>query len=357
MRRYPGWETAGTLVARPPAMVTQHTHGKHSRMQIRIQAPARLHLGFLDLNGGLGRRFGSIGLALEAPATCLRLETSHGLSANGVEAQRALRYARRLADELGLQPRGHIQVEHAIPDHIGLGSGTQLALAVGVGLASLHRQELTARDIAAVTERGARSGIGIGSFEHGGFVLDGGRGQETDTPPLLVRAEFPDQWRAVLVLDSRGQGLHGQQEMAAFQTLPEFPAADSAHLCRLVLMRMLPALAEQNLVAFGAAITELQQRLGDHFAPAQGGRFTSPAVGEALRWLESRGATGIGQSSWGPTGFCFVDNEAQADALACEARVRFANRPELQFRVAKARNGGCVPIAEPLGHGRSGTLT
>ena len=28
---------------------------------VRVRAPARLHLGFLDMNGALGRRFGSIG--------------------------------------------------------------------------------------------------------------------------------------------------------------------------------------------------------------------------------------------------------------------------------------------------------
>ncbi len=36
---------------------------------VRVIAPARLHLGFLDLNGGLGRLFGSIGLAIDTPRT------------------------------------------------------------------------------------------------------------------------------------------------------------------------------------------------------------------------------------------------------------------------------------------------
>lgn len=329
----------------------------HSRVQIRVQAPARLHLGFLDLNGGLGRRYGSIGLALDAPATHLRLEAGAGLSASGPGAERALGLARRLVAALRLVPRAHIEVEQAIPDHVGLGSGTQLAMALGVGLASLHQRAMDARSVAQCAERGARSGIGIGTFEHGGFVVDGGRGPDTDTPPLIARTVFPQQWRVLLVFDQRGQGLHGQQEVAAFRALPEFPAAAAAHLCRLVLMQMLPALAESDLSAFGAAITELQQRVGDHFAPAQGGRFTSPSVSEALQWLGANGAAGLGQSSWGPTGFCFVDDEVQAEALACEARVRFANRPELQFRIAKARNHGCTPMVEPLTRSHRGALS
>ena len=32
---------------------------------VRVSVPARLHVGFVDLNGGLGRRFGSLGIALD----------------------------------------------------------------------------------------------------------------------------------------------------------------------------------------------------------------------------------------------------------------------------------------------------
>lgn len=339
-------------------MDTFSSNTVHPRQQIRMQAPARLHLGFLDLNGGLGRRFGSIGLALEAPATVLRFQPSDRLSADGPGAERLLGYVQRLSHSLGLVPRVHIDVLEAIPDHVGLGSGTQLALAVGVGLARLQQRDLSPREVACVTERGARSGIGIGSFELGGFQVDGGRGaQDSQTPPLVARSHFPEDWRVLLVLDQRGQGLHGQQEVAAFQALPAFPAEQAAHLCRLVLMQMLPALAEQDLARFGAAITELQQRVGDHFAPAQGGRFTSDSVSRAMDWLAARGATGIGQSSWGPTGFCFVGNEAHAESLAREARLYFANQPELQFQVTNARNQGCAPVVEPLPHPRTGVST
>ena len=38
----------------------------HSQAQrVDVSAPARLHLGFLDLGGGLGRRFGSLGVAID----------------------------------------------------------------------------------------------------------------------------------------------------------------------------------------------------------------------------------------------------------------------------------------------------
>lgn len=113
----------------------------------------------------------------------------------------------------------------------------------------------------------------------------------------------PEPWRFILVFDQRGQGLHGEQEVSAFSELPPFPQAQAERLCYLLLMRGLPALAEQDLAQFGEVITLLQQAVGEHFAPVQGGVFTSPEVAAAMAYLAEQGAVAIGQTSWGPTGF------------------------------------------------------
>ena len=121
-------------------------------------------------------------------------------------------------------------------------------------------------------------------------------------------------------MDQSLHGLHGPEEPAAFAALPKFSTAASAEICRLVLMQALPALAERDIAPFGAAITQVQALLGDYFAPAQGGRFTSPRVSAALASLLQCGAAGVGQSSWGPTGFVFARDEAEARRLAAIPR-------------------------------------
>lgn len=63
-----------------------------------------------------------------------------------------------------------------------------------------------------MSERGIRSGIGIGAFRSGGLLVDGGRGLETDIPPIISRMDFPQQWRILLVFDTRQQGVHRAQE-------------------------------------------------------------------------------------------------------------------------------------------------
>ncbi len=56
---------------------------------VRVTAAARLHLGFLDFNGDLGRRFGSIGLAIDAFETCVQLREASRFEAVGESANEA----------------------------------------------------------------------------------------------------------------------------------------------------------------------------------------------------------------------------------------------------------------------------
>jgi len=305
-----------------------------------VLAPARLHMGFIDLSGSLGRDFGSIGVALNEINTRLSVIEGKHLTATGLYAERAKTYAAKLCKELAVPDNLNLIIESAIPEHVGLGSGTQMSLAVGSAINAFYNLGLSIREIARLTDRGLRSGVGIGIFEHGGLIVDGGRGENTITPPVLARNPVPDDWRFILVFDHRGQGLHGKQEINAFKTLPPFPAQTAAQLCYLLLMQGLPALVEEDLKRFGEVITFLQKTVGGYFAPVQGGIFTSAEVAEAMAWLEQQGAVALGQTSWGPTGFCLVEDVDKADTLCEKAKTRFAHHEHLIFITASARNTG-----------------
>ncbi len=313
--------------------------------KVTVLAPARLHMGFIDLSGALGRDFGSIGIALNEINTHLTMIAGHKLTVTGPATARALKCTRQLCQALQVSDCLDIEILSAIPEHIGLGSGTQMALAIGMGLSRFYGLGLSVREIASLSDRGTRSGIGIGVFEKGGLVLDGGRGPLTSTPPLLVQMMVPNDWRFILVFDQRGQGLHGEQEINAFKQLPPFPRTESERLCYLLLMQALPAIAEGDLSKFGEVISLLQTAVGEHFAPVQGGIFTSPEVAKAIGCLEKQGAVAIGQTSWGPTGFCAVEGAQRAEKLIAQLEDQFADS-QLSFMAVSARNQSAEVIAE-----------
>lgn len=310
---------------------------------VRVEAPARLHLGLIDMHGGLGRSFGSIGLAVDRPRAVVELRPADRLAVEGPEADRARRYLTDAAAALGVSDAVSVRILEAMPAHAGFGSGTQIALAMAAGLARLRGVPADLRALGGTLDRGARSGIGVSAFLDGGFLVDGGRRPGGGVPPVIARLSFPQAWRLVLILDTAAEGVHGKEEAAAFRDLPRFPEAAAAHLCRLVMMRLLPGLAEADIGSVGDALTEIQARLGDHFAPAQGGRrFASPAVSEALTRAAEAGAAGVGQSSWGPTGFALVASEDEALALKDHLVRNCHTNERLNFVVAAGRNRGAT---------------
>lgn len=318
--------------------------GPHS---VSVTVPARLHFGFLDLNGGLGRRFGSIGLAISDLRTRITVSPACDIAVSGPDSERARRYVERLCNAIGITGGIHLHVDEAAPAHAGLGSGTQLALAIAAAVRRLHGLPLDIRGDAVRLGRGGRSGIGIGLFDTGGVVVDAGRGAATDVAPVISRMPFPENWRIILVLDHGRTGVHGDDESAAFARLPPFPAADAANICRVVLMQALPALAERDLRCFAAAINEVQRILGSYFAPLQGGHaFSSPAVAAALDLMLEHGSHGRGQSSWGPTGFTFAQSHEQAERLVQFARDHPRCRG-LDIRACKALNRGAEISIQP----------
>src|SRR5262244_1482307 len=284
---------------------------------VTVTIPARLHLGFLDLNGGLGRRFGSAGLAVTGLRTKIAFRRAQRNYVTGPEHERVMRHMDKMVQRLALGDGHAVDVLEVVPSHAGLGSGTQLALAVAAGIRRLHGLPLDIEKDAIGLGRGARSGVGIGLFHRGGLVVDGGCAGKEVPAPIVSHISFPDRWRIIVVLDPTRHGIHGADEVTAFGKLPPFPDGDAAQLCRLVIMKALPAVAEHDIVSFGSAIKKLQARLGDYFAAMQGGmRFTSPDVAAVLAALDREGAFGIGQSSWGPTGFAFAATPEAADRLA-----------------------------------------
>jgi beta-RFAP synthase len=305
---------------------------------ITVTIPARLHLGFLDLNGSLGRRFGSIGLAISNLRTKIVLRRASKNHVSGPERERLMPHIDKMVQRLALGDGYAVRVLEVVPAHAGLGSGTQLALAVAAGIRRLHDLPLDIQGDAIYLGRGTRSGVGIGLFHRGGLVVDGGCIGKEVPAPVVSHISFPDRWRVIVVLDPARCGIHGVEEVAAFAKLPSFPDDEAARLCRLVIMKVLPAVADHDIANFGSAIKELQARLGDYFAAAQGGtRFTSPDVAAVLAALDHEGALGIGQSSWGPTGFAFAATPEEADRLSRIAR-RHPRSQGLDIRVCAGFN-------------------
>jgi beta-ribofuranosylaminobenzene 5'-phosphate synthase len=300
----------------------------------------------LDLRGSLGRRFGGIGAGVFEPSLVIEVERATAVEAEGAEANRAAAFARRYLDSQGIRGGARVVIRHAIPEHAGLGSGTQLALAVARAIAELYERPTGAGELASAVGRARRSAIGTWLFEGGGFIVEGGRRENAERiAPLLARLPIPDSWRCVVALPWTTEGVSGESELQAFRELPPPPLREVEHVAHLVLMSLLPALVDGDLEAFGEAISTIQQINGSWFAPAQGGTFASGVSTELIESMREWGAAGVGQSSWGPAVYAITEGDDRAAELASRARVAL-NGSGMVYVNQFARTGARVTVLD-----------
>ncbi len=209
---------------------------------------------------------------------------------------------------------------------------------MGSALSTLEGLDATPQEIAIRLGRGARSGIGIATFASGGVVLDSGPVSGA-LPKLIARVPFPEDWRVLLIFDPYLAGIHGGAEAAAFDEAPDFPQSEVEELRSRVLNRALPALEKHDFNGFSAEVGYLQARMGAYFASLQGGPIVSSGVAKVLDWVATQGLKGIGQSSWGPTGFVFVRSESEGASLLEKAQ-GLSDFAGLRFQLVRGRNQG-----------------
>ncbi len=284
---------------------------------MRIQTPSRLHFGLLVPGTGWRRRFGGLGLALAEPGWVIEAERAAAWKITGAAAERAAVWVERLRHrpDLAHTPPLHLHIVQAIPEHVGLGSGTQLALALAWLMArhagmlpSLERLQLW-------TGRGQRSGIGIAAFAGGGFILDLGRLPDTDRPAPFLRLAFPAEWQIALVLPEVPIGLHGDKEAEVFAQFAGQANTASERLCRLALLHILPALLEHRYDDFAEGLFEYNRLAGQCFAHWQQGPYHSELVARLIEEFRQLGVPAAGQSSWGPCVFAISPKERLQPAV------------------------------------------
>ncbi len=292
-----------------------------SRRAVLVTTGSRLHFGLFAFGQPGAREFGGVGVMIDAPAVQLRITPGDNLSTEGPSAETARRHAECVAqsDWFGRRPTCHIEILAMPPIHVGLGSGTQLALAVAAGLAAFF--DVPAPSPAALAQalrRGRRSAVGQYGFFHGGLIVEAGKTAEGGIAPLVSRVPLPAAWRFLLVRQAKVEGLSGEAERQAFERLPPVPPDATARMCQEALLGLVPAAMEERFDAFSQALHRYGQEAGRCFAPQQGGVYSTELAAATVGELRRLGVVGVGQSSWGPTIFAILPNQHAAEE-ACAA--------------------------------------
>ena len=293
-------------------MPTKHT-------SVRIRTPARLHFSLIDLNGELGRIDGGIGISLAKPNWLITISKSSSWSFP-MEIEERLRI---IQDNMKLTQKFHIKIESNLPKHVGLGSQTQLSLALTNAFSILETRQHTIPELAQFACRGGTSGIGVAAYENGGFILDGGHTcqEKPDFLPshysnaksavVINRFEVPADWYFVVTIPAFGEGKSGLEEVEIFKKYCPIPSSEVEKLSRIILMQMLPSIIEDDIEDFGRGLTSIQ-KIGFKRIENQ---LQDKFINSLQDFYLASGAAGTGLSSFGPATFGLIRTKAAAQDL------------------------------------------
>jgi len=307
-------------------------------MLVGVRTGCRIHLGIIDLEGGLGRLYGSLGLAVENPELSLEARLSEE---NILECPDEIKpVIKNVLNELGCS--ADIRVLSHIPLHKGLGATTQTTLATATAVSKLHNLNLTPDEIADRFNRGKISRIGIEAFNRGGFIINAPVKHHQRSSKTILRVNFPEKWHIILAIPDQKKGYDEKTEERIFQNFPKPPPIYAEKISRILLVSLIPALMDEDLTEFGYAVEEIQRMMGEQFKPVQGDIFTHESSKRIATLLKESGLVGIGQSSWGPTVYGFTDSKKRAE-LSLKALRENLEKEHVKVILTRGRNeGACI---------------
>ena len=273
--------------------------------QIDITTGSRLHFGLICNTLHAPWRFGGIGVMLRQPAWRLSIAP---IAADSDTIDADVDVASRIHDFL-TRIRSHqnvtslqIQVHQNLALHTGLGSGTQLGLALSAAIEVMTRRRLQEDpfQLAQLANRAERSAIGTIGFARGGFLVDRGESPGASLNRRVDRIAMPEEWRFILVHPVDSQGLSGEKERAFFGQRVHMPQSLIEDLGQQIQTQIAPAVGENRFDQFAASLENYGQTVGTFYAAEQGGVFSHPAMTQLVSHLRASGVSGMAQSSWGP---------------------------------------------------------
>ena len=325
-------------------------------MNRRIITSSRLHLTLIDLNGKRGRLDGGVGITLKKPNLIIKARPNGEFrtifTEENIEEKLIREYTAKIekATKNMLTHLKNIEkfdliIEKTFPAHSGLGSGTQVSLATAKLITGLSGVEMDSWELAKIVGRGGTSGIGVASFEYGGFIVDGGHSKREKTdflpssasqaspPPVIARYDFPEDWNIIVAVPRIDKIVSGKKEVNIFQEYCPIPLGEVERLSHIILMKMMPSVLEEDIDTFGEAINEIQ-RIG--FKKVER-KLQHPIIDKTIENMLSSGAVGAGMSSFGPAVYAITDTNPKDVLKAAEETIKDIGGMAL---ITNAQNSG-----------------
>lgn len=319
-------------------------------MSVSVTAPSRIHFGLFGGKSQHERSFGGLGVMVDQPGLQLSIQPASEMRYEGLQSQRTKQFTESWLRFTGHTPSTafHVVLHQCPESHIGLGTGTQLGLAVAAGLFQFCCGETPAIEtVAESVGRGKRSGVGTYGFLHGGLIVDRGKTANEKLAGLDLHLPFPEDWRFVLIKSEADSGLSGTQEENFFTESTESLIGKRNQLIEIAKSQIVPAVIKKDFDTFSQAVYQFGKTSGSYFSKVQGGPFNGRRITEIITRLREFGFMGVGQSSWGPTVYAVAKSDNEANRIS-ELMSIHLSRQETMIVTRPSRGGATISVHSEL---------
>lgn len=308
-------------------------------MEVIVNAGSRLHTGFHIIGDKIHRiEYAGAGFYVENPNIRVRVkECSEPIYEGPPEFRDPVA---QVIEKTGFA--GCVQIEGAPRRHSGLGSTTQVMLALYHGIKLLRREGITDR---ALLEAGFKligrtkaSTVGTLLYVYGGFVS--GVGLPLPSGYSVLRLPIPSDWRFIIVIPDVAKGLSEEEEERHLDS-PKPTPQGVRQLMAIGFHYLVMGMVRRDLDLVLDGLRNMQTATGIYFSSIQGGVYRS----DVARIVDEASRDGIilAQSSWGPTLYTITTvDSAESDRKTLEMILR-----EVGIRgkviVSRPRNMGGGP--------------
>jgi len=292
------------------------------KWDIEVSVPARLHLGFVQPPGADG--LGSLAVAIDRPVLRMHLGKTEKAESGGYYGGEMGSMLLSFLERFSL-PGASVWVDEGIPRHSGLGSGTRMLTALGMGLSRIYGLDVSPQDIASFFGRAKYSKAGLHSMLNGGLAA-ALPGQEPET--LLI----PKNWCFAVAVPAEGKALHGEEEKEAMENI-----TSRSFRLNFSLEELRNAVEDEDAGGMGKILDAVDASTGEWFSSGTHPRpnaLDSPG----REMLREYGALSTGQSSWGPAFYGFFSSVRDAEEATAGLKRLLARRGGDAF-VARVGSG------------------
>lgn len=308
-------------------------------MEVIVNAGSRLHAGFHIIGDKIHKiEYAGAGFYVDKPNIRVRVkECGEAIYEGPSEFRDPVAH---VTEKTGFV--GCVRLEESPRRHSGLGSTTQVMLAVYHGIKLLRGENITKRGLLdagfKLLGRTKASTVGTLLYVYGGFVS--GVGLPLPSDYSVLRLPIPSDWRFIIVIPEVARGLNEKEEGSHLNS-PKPAPQRVKQLMAIGFHYLAMGMVRKNLDLVLEGLRSMQTATGLYFSSIQGGVYRS----DVARIVDEASRDGIilAQSSWGPTLYTITTvDSAESDRKTLEMIMR-----EVGIRgtviVSRPRNTGGGP--------------